>query len=238
MKSSKSINSYAKDILMMLGSSILNIELDEKSVEEIVEYAFNEVKHYITDTETLTIPFQVKTHIEDFIDFKTHRKVNIGNVVYIMRASSPNMTFDYQDILYLMNRRNQMTTVSSQDFARALTINQIKNTISTDLDFYWDDREMDLYINVNYPIPTHVTIVYTPRYDNIEDVESEFWREKIRRLALAYTKQVLGRIRGKFRLNGAQYDLDSDQLLSEASQEISEIRSFLDENSDILLPID
>lgn len=238
MNESKSLDKYAEDILMLLGSSVVNVELDKDRIRSLVQYAFEEVRPYITDTETLTIPFQTKIHIENYEDPINHRKINIGNVVYIMRSSSPNMTFDYQDILYLMNRRNQMTTVSSQDFARALTINQIKNTISTDLDFYWDAKFNDLYINANYPIPVNVTIVYTPKYSNIEDIESEFWQDKIRRLALAYTKQVLGRIRNKYRLTGAQYELDGDQLLNEAAQEISEIRSYLDENSDMLLPID
>lgn len=238
MKDSVSIQDYVDYILLMLGSDVLVTELNEEQISNLVKYSFNEIKNYITDTDTLTIPYSQKVHLEDYDDPINHRKINVSNVVFVMRSSSPNMTFDYQDILYLMNRRNTLTSVSTQDFARALMVNQVKNTISTDLDFYWDNRNQDLYINVNYPIPTHVTIVYTPRYDNIEDVESEFWQDKIRRLALAYTKQVVGRIRSKFQLSGAQYTLDGDQLLSEANQEISEIRNYLNENSDMMFPID
>lgn len=238
MNEPRTLQKYADDILMLLGSEVVDIELKREKIIDIVKYAFEEVRPYITDTETLTIPYQNKIHIENYEDPINHRKINVGNVVYVMRSSSPNIVFDYQDILYLMNRRNSLTTVSTDDFARAQLINQVKNTISTDLDHYWDSKNNDLYINVNYPIPQFITIMYTPKYENIEDVESDFWQDKIRKLALGYTKQVLGRIRGKYKLNGAQYDLDSDQLLSEAAQEISEVRSYLDENSDILLPLD
>jgi len=60
----------------------------------------------------------------------------------------------------------------------------------------------------------------------------------LKRLALAYTKEVLGRIRSKYKLNSSTYSLDGDTLLSEASNELSAIREYLDKNSDMVLPID
>lgn len=231
-------NDYVNDIkLLLTGDGIVTLEI-EKSLPKLVQLAFKEIKHYITDTETLTIPYYQKIHIEDYPDPVCHRKINIGNVVYVQRSNSPNNIVDYQDIMYLMSRQSTLQNVSLTDYNRALLVNQAKNTISTDLDFYWDSRNKDLYVYANYPKPSKITIVYTPQYDNIEDVESEFWQNLIRRLALAYSKQTLGRVRGKYKLNSAQYELDADTLLAEATQEISDIRSFLDENSDILLPID
>lgn len=136
MNEPRTLQKYADDILMLLGSEVVDIELKREKIMDIVKYAFEEVRPYITDTETLTIPYQNKIHIENYEDPINHRKINVGNVVYVMRSSSPNMVFDYQDILYLMNRRNSLTTVSTDDFARAQLINQVKNTISTDLDHY------------------------------------------------------------------------------------------------------
>ena len=231
-------NDYVEDVKLLLsGSGIVSLEIEE-AIPRLVDLAFKEIKHYITDTETLTIPYYPKMHIEDYPDPRNHSKINIGNVVYVQRSNSPNRIADYQDIMYLMSRQSTLQNVSLTDYNRALLINQAKNMISTDLDFYWDSKNKDLYVYANYPKPEKISIVYTPRYDNIEDVESEFWQNLIRRLATAYAKQVLGRVRGKYRLNSAQYELDSETLLAEATQEISEIRSYLDENSDILLPID
>ena len=58
------------------------------------------------------------------------------------------------------------------------------------------------------------------------------------KLALAYSKQVLGRVRGKYKLTSAPYELDADQLLQEASEELTEIRTFLAQNNNIFIPKD
>ena len=58
------------------------------------------------------------------------------------------------------------------------------------------------------------------------------------RLALALSKEALGRIRGKYKLNNALYDLDAEQLLSEGREELAAIREYLQTNSDLVYPID
>lgn len=220
---------YVHDILLSLGNPILDIEIKD-SIDEIVDMAFREVRHYITDTRTLTIPYSNKMHIDDDIP--------INSVVYIMRTSTPNRISDFQDIMYLNSRRGTMQYVSLTDYNRAMLTNQMKNTISTDLEFYWDKDNRDLYVNANYPIPSSISVVYIPEYKSVEDVKESFWENLIKRLALAMTKETLGRIRGKYTLNSATYNLDADQLLSESQQELQEIRTYLNENSDMLLPID
>lgn len=229
---------YVDDILLLLGEPLLEIELSKDDVGRVVDMAFRELKHYITDTETLTIPYREKFHLEDFEDPVLHRKINVNTVVYVMRSNSPNRIADYQDIMYLMNRQSMLNTVSLTDYNRALLVNQAKNTISTDLDFHWDKKYKDLYVYANYPKPESITITYIPEYETIEDIEEPFWQDKLRKLAKGLTKETLGRIRSKYTLNGAQYTLDGNQLLAEAQQELSDVRSFLNENSDMLLPVD
>lgn len=221
---------YVDDILLQLGNPVLEIEIKD-SISKIVDMAFREVKHYITDTKTITLTYSNKIHIDK-------EKVNINSVVYIMRSSSPNRISDFQDIMYLNSRRGMMQYVSLTDYNRALLTNQVKNTISTDLYFYWDKDNSDLYVNANYPKPDTISVVYIPEYTSVEDVKESFWENLIKRMALALTKEVLGRIRGKYTLSTATYQLDASQLLAESQQELQEIRTYLNDNSDMLLPID
>ena len=58
------------------------------------------------------------------------------------------------------------------------------------------------------------------------------------RLGMAYVKQTLGRIRSKYRMTAAPYELDGDTLLNEAQSELSEIREFLRSNDNLIFPID
>jgi hypothetical protein len=191
--------------------------------------AFREIKHYITDTRTYTTTYFQKIHIDD---------PKIEAVVYLTRANSPYKVADFQDVMYLMSRQSTMQSVSLTDYARAMLTNQLKNSIATDLDFMWDKPNKDLYVYANYPKPEEITIVYIPEYTNIEEITESFWENLLRRLALALTKQMLGRVRSKYKLSSATYELDGEALLSESQQELTDIRTYLDNNSDMLLPID
>ena len=85
---------------------------------------------------------------------------------------------------------------------------------------------------------TKATIQYLPDYKDVEEITEVFWMDIILRLATAYAKQVLGRIRSKYTLNSSAYSLDGEAMLSEANTEIQEIRQFLLSNQDLAFPID
>jgi hypothetical protein len=120
---------------------------------------------------------------------------------------------------------------------RMLRLQQI-NTISTDLDFIWDAHNKQLSVTMNPPFTNMITIQYIPDYKDVEEITEVFWMDIILRLATAYAKQVIGRIRSKYTLNSSTYNLDGETMLSEANTEIQEIRSFLTANQDIVFPID
>lgn len=219
---------YAKQIALQLGSSVVSVEI-EKDLPDIVDLAFNELKNYITDASTMTLPYSNKIDL-------TGKKV--ANIIYVMRAKNSNGPGGFQDIMYIYSRQSALNTYTLTDYARALMAMQNKNALATDLDFHYDKREEMLYIYAQQALPTSITIVYTPDYDSTEEIIEPFWQNLLRRLATALTKEILGRVRGKYQLNSATYNLDSDQLLSEAQAELNEIRTYLNSNSDLLLPID
>lgn len=229
------LEEYKEDILLQLGFPVIDVEINDQ-LEQIIDMAFRELKHFITDTRTATIPYAEKMHIEEGKFNKGKDMIN--TVVQILRSNTPNRIADFQDIMYLASRQSSLQYVSLTDYNRALLTQQLKNSIATDLDFYWDKPNSDLYCYANYPKPDKVTVIYIPEYKTVEDIVEPFWQNLLRRLALALTKQILGRVRGKFKLNSSTWELDSDQLLSEASTELEEIRGFLNENSDMMLPID
>lgn len=224
------VEDIRNDILFQLGDPVVEVEVKE-FIPKCIDMAFREMKHYISDSQTVTVPYQNKIHID-------LEKIPIDTVILLQRSKSPYAIADFSDIMYLMSRQDALQYTSLTGFSRAALTNQIKNTISTDLDFYWDKDNADLYVYANYPKPVAITIVYIPDFKSVEDIKEPYWQNLLRRLSLAYTKEMLGRVRSKYTLNSATYNLDGQQLLAEAQQEISEIRTFLDENEDLILPID
>jgi hypothetical protein len=210
---------------------VLKLEC-ESELPEIVEMAFLEIRNAITDIDLLTLPFSTVIDVSGY---------DISSVHYVMRGSSNSMGLtQLQDAMYLYI--NQSNWALQSDYvdrvANAMLIQQNKNMLSTDLDFMYDKRQEKLYIHTQQLKPRTVTIAYSRELKAVSDIYEPFWQEKLRRLALALTKEILGRIRSKYVSNTSTYQLDGNTLLSEAQAELSDIRAFLDANSDVLFPMD
>jgi hypothetical protein len=118
------------------------------------------------------------------------------------------------------------------------TLLQTRNTISTDLAFYFDKKTSKLYINVGGNMPSSITVEYIPRFDTVDDVVSDYWIDFLVRLAVALTKVTVGRIRSRYTQTNALWTQDGERLLEEGNAELAELRTYLSTNNQLLYPID
>lgn len=206
-----------------LGAQVLDLELTPEQIKSIVEQAFEEIIHYMTDTYTVTVPYA------QCIDLS---KYNIDSVESVMRAQDSIVTGVPFEIP-AMNLMNITGMYNIEDYTNALLIKRNLNILSTDMDFVWDKPNQKLYINANPNRPNRVTINFKPEYYSVEDIREQYWDTQLRKLSLAMCKVVLGRIRSKYKSSSSKFELDGDQLLSEGNSEIQSIRQFLDDNKDI-----
>lgn len=225
------IDDYVNYIKIQLGGNVLQLECEDQ-IPEIVEIAFTELKNAVTDINFLTLPYAPVIDVSEY---------NIAAVHYLMRGTSSSMGItQLQDAMYLYVNQSQWAL--QHDYvdrvANAMLIQQNKSMLSTDLDFIFDKYENKLYIYEQQMHSETITIAYTRELSKVEDLFEPFWQDKLRKLALAMTKEVLGRIRSKFKNTTSTYELDGDTLLAEAKEELSEIRAFLDANNDVLFPMD
>lgn len=223
---------YIEDIKISLGAPVINVEI-ESILGSLVDKAFREIRRFITETRYVTVPYSAGG-----IDTTPYK---ISSVVQLFRTINPSRVFDFTDI-YSLSTINQANASSTNlllsDYLYRTQLNQVKSTITTDLDFTFDKEEKKLYINTFHPKPDKVTIVYIPEFEDVSDVEEQFWITYIQRLSLAFSKETLGRVRGKYNLSSALYSLDGNTLISEGITERDAIRQELSENSDLAFPID
>jgi hypothetical protein len=85
---------------------------------------------------------------------------------------------------------------------------------------------------------SQVTIEFVPRYDNVEEITSDFWIDVLMRMSKALTKITLGRVRGRYTQSNALWTSDADTMLQEGQTELSELRTYLADNTQLLFPID
>lgn len=219
----KKMKQIVKYIENNLGGQVLDLELTPENIKEIVEQAFEEIKHYMTDLYTVTVPYA------QCIDLK---KYNVDSIESVMRGQDSILTgMPFQ--MPAMNLMNITGIYNLEDYTNALIIKRNLNTLATDMDFYWDKPNRKLYVYANPNIPTAVTINFKPEYYSVADIRESFWETQLRKLALGMCKIVIGRIRSKYTSSSAKFQLDGPTLLSEGNTEVQQVRDFLQNNKDI-----
>lgn len=221
---------FIEDVKISLGAPIVEVEV-EKIIGKLVDKAFREVSRYIVETKFLTIPYSTNG-----IDLT---KYHVNSVIQIFRTRNPNRIADFTDIFALSSVYNTNATATNlmmSDYVYRTQLHQLKSAMSTDLDFTYD--KPILHVATFYPRPTSITIAYIPEFKDVSDVKEQFWINYIQRLALAFTKESLGRVRGKYKLSSSLYTLDGDTLVSEGIAERDAIRTELNDLSDVVFPID
>lgn len=222
------IQEYIDEVEFSLGAPVVNLEI-KGYTERFIMRAFRELKRYISTPSFITVPYAGTA-----IDLSSY---NVYTVINVMRNQPTYGTFIQDaDVFSLASSYYNMNNIDN--YTNRMLILQQRNTISTDLDYLWNPDTKQLLISTNPPFPPALTIQYVKDFKDVSEVTDPYWVDILLRLSIAYSKQALGRIRSKYKLQGAQYDLDGDTLIQEANSEIETIRNHLIENCDINYPID
>jgi len=135
--------------------------------------AFKELKNYITEIRTVSIPYQKVTDLTKIKD-EYDRPVKVMNIYYIVRGKYNNGINGLSDVMYIY-RNNNMTSFNFTDYARSLLCTQLKNTLSTDMDFQYDKYNDKLYVYCHQALPSTITLFYSPDFERVEEILEPFW---------------------------------------------------------------
>ena len=236
------MRAYVDEIKLDVTGGLLELEIEDSTIERIVNSAMRELQRYICSTKIVTIPYSTCIDLSDY-------KVNAVARVYRANANGDSTTSAENANIYIdpmqvglwqMSAIGNMYNLSDyvSRYASYSTMKQIQNTLSTDMSWYYEDANKLLYINTTMESGTKVTIEYVPRYDNVEEITSDFWIDVLMRLSKALTKVALGRIRGRFTQSNALWTSDAATMLQEGQQELSDLRAYLQKNTQLLYGID
>lgn len=234
------MKTYLDEIKLDVTGGILELEIDDSTLQKIVNSAMREIQRYICSTKIITLPYSECVDLSEY-------KVNAIARVY--RAEGVNTSSNHEHA-YADPVQAGLFQITSgygnlynlQDFTYRYsawnTLQQISNTLSTDLAYFHDDANKKLYINTALNKGTSITIEYIPRYDNVEEITSDFWIDVLMRLSKALTKITLGRIRGRFTQTNALWVSDAATMLQEGQTELAELRAYLQKNTQLIYPRD
>lgn len=225
MKKGWELNDYVNYVKVQLGGSLLKLEIENDLPYIIDKIAFEDLKNYIKTVHTITVAYSKA------IDLSNKK---VANVKYVLRNINNSNTITGMDtnlFIYQTDGQYGLNNYAKDQITYNLLINQVKNSISTDLDFHYDKLNEILYVYAQYPIPSAITIGFVPEYENVNEIYSPHWMSYLKRFSVAYAKEALGRIRSKYTITSGTYQLDGNTLLAESKQELDQIRAEL--NSDV-----
>lgn len=227
------------EIRFKLTGGILELELDDTALGKVVDSALRQLQRYITTTRLITIPYKNCINVKEY---KINTVVGVyrthGYLAQEAQGTTPiDPMYAQQWMLFSGAGSMQGMQDFTLNYAAWNTLLQIRNTLSTDLDFTFDKQGENLYINISNDIPEKITIEYIPRFDTVEEITSDYWIDNLVKLCVAITKITVGRIRTRYTQPNAQWANDTN-ILEEGLTELKELEEHLIENSQLFYPID
>lgn len=230
-----------EEVQLKLTGDVVSMELPDSALTKIINSSLREVQRYIETVMVVTVPYQ------KCIDMTSYKPSSVVNVFrakgYMNGEEQGNATV--MDPMYatqwmLLSGTGNIANLTdyAYNFSAWNTLLQIRNTTSTDLSHYFDKTTNKLYVNVATNIPTDITIMYIPRFDDVSQITSDFWQDVLVRLAVAQTKVAVGRVRSKFKQSNALWVLDGDSLIEEGNAELTALRTELKESTQLTYGID
>ena len=240
------MSAYIEELKFKLTGGVLDLELTDEALARVINAALREVQRYIDTTKLITIDFKP---CMDLTPYK------VSSVLRVFRADNylnPNAVQDengdktYAEADPMWMAQWQMMAGTGNiynlsdwvlNYSAWNTASQLRNTMSTDLQFRFDKHTNLLYVNCAFSGPTKLTVEYIPVYQDVSEVQSDYWIDMIMNLSLALAKVTIGRIRTKFTQSNALWQLDTN-ILEEGQTELAALREQMKADNQLCLPID
>ena len=208
-----------------------NENVEDLSVEQAVLIAFRELKRYMKTPVDKTVPFQ---HRLDLVKLGINTKKVINVQAAIPRIGLTLSSIDSGNVFQVAAAVNvqsmigQTSSINIDPIMTEMAMAQVRNTLTTDFQWRYDVDNQVIYCTHRDPMPSVVTITYTPDYKDVSEIQSDTWIDYLLRLAEAHMKKALGRSRSKYTVEGSNVSYDGDVLLQEANTELEAIRTELE----------
>ncbi len=198
-----------KYISTMLGGSKLNIELDEQDFKEIIQHALEVLRPRYSGVRYIQVD-----GTNSPIDLSSH---NIIEVIQIYEGQDTGVN-QLQSQMFLNPGVFVFNSDFKDNYIQYLTYTKLASAYQTVQNATWkyDNVHKLLYLNKKRPQVLKALVELRAVTDIEETCQ---WFAWFKDYCLALAKICVGRMRSKYKLSNAQYELDGDVILNEGIQE-------------------
>jgi hypothetical protein len=208
-----------------------NTNVEDLQVEQAVLVAFRELKRYMKTPVDKTVPYQPRLDLVK-LGIATKKVINVQaaypRIGLTMNSIDSGNVFQVAAAVNTYSAIGQTASINIDPIMTEMAMAQVRNTLTTDFQWRFDIDNQVIYCTHRDPMPTQVTITYTPDYKDVSEIQNDTWIDYLLRLAEAHMKKSLGRSRSKYRVEGSNVSNDGEILLQEANTELEAIRTELE----------
>ncbi len=208
-----------------------NENIEELQIEKAVLIAFRELKRYIKTPVDKTVPFATRIDLvaNGIETVKVLRVLPAyPRIGLTMSSIDSGNVFQVAAAVNVYSGIGNTSSINIEPIVTEMAMAQVRNTLSTDFQWRYDQDNQVIYCTHRDPRPTVVTIQYVPEYKDVSEIKSNTWIDYLIRMSEANMKIALGRARSKYKIEGSNVSLDGDILLQEAHTELEAIRAELE----------
>lgn len=225
---------YVKSYIMTkLGHPVVRVELTDSQYKVIISETIDEISPWVVMPSYLTIPHRQRVDVTEY---------NIEYIINVEPASSSNAdkAFDVFNNTYssVMYARSGMDYGNRSYFESLVNHNlemQLMGQMRSNMDHHpkWDfhrdifNRKQYLLVDLGFESSSSVTVTYSPRVELQYLLEDDNYRIFTLRFALAFAREILGSIRGKYQVDGSPVTLDGESQDSKSNEELNRLREEL-----------
>lgn len=223
-----------EQVSFMLGLPA-NENIEDLQPEKAVLIAFRELKRYMKTPVEKTIPFATRIDlVANGIDTVKVLRVlpAYPRIGLTMSSIDSGNVFQVAASVNVYSAIGQTSSINIDPIMTEMAMAQVRNTISTDFTWKYDQDNQVVYCTHRDPRPVCLTIQYVPDYKDVSEIKSNTWIDYLVRMSEANMKIALGRTRSKYKIEGSNVSLDGDVLLQEAHTELEAIRTELEAKKD------
>lgn len=206
---------WIEDIKLMLGGSrILSLEINEDEISRLIDIAYRKMFPNVTDTDIITKPYANVISLENDNVEEVLKVIPASRLTVTTGSGTDELLFDFQ--AYRHGKVDKLALM--------------RKAISPDVNipFEYVAQSKKLYITEGYTTG-NISIEVSRSVIDLENLRDDRAQTWIYEYALALSKEVVGRIRSKAKSSNVPIELDGDTLLSEAASEKEKLETQLNE---------
>lgn len=210
-----------ESIKRKLGHPIVRVELTERHLKDSIDEAITEISPWVVQPESITVDVSQSIDLSEY---------NIAYVINVVSADAISNVTSNGGIVDVFATNYQQSSTFRESLYNSLELGLLNRTMSQargGMHWKWNAKYQTLMVDVGSTNSKRVTVEYSPKIKSTDDLVDEMYLTFIKRFTLAFAREILAGIRGKFTVDGSPVSLDADTQDSKSSSELERLRQEL-----------